>query len=344
MGLGRDLGHPALAGTAAMHIQGKKQREREIVDLVYGFRRPYQLDDNEQPDFVARLAPDDAPFGIEVTEVFPSQSNARLDRIPGYVGELLEGGGFRHKADRRELKVDKIQILSEGSVKFNDVPAVIQGLPPIKECAAMVAESIRSKEEKLSDAFNRLRHVNLIVRERVGLIAHRTPGEFYRTYYTDALRNAVFASSFREIYFVLRLSVGEVFIPLKMVATIAQFFFFRAAIADPQLATRVDEDIDVLEHFGVYLETLAPGNVLVRGSGAETEVIHGDTGILLDRDLKLQVRVYSDVPVQSYGPIASVPPCTVDLEVAAAVRAFEQKNVFSSGIAFRVHSGDYAGG
>ena len=28
----------------------KKEHEREIVDLVYGFRRPFQIDDSEQPD------------------------------------------------------------------------------------------------------------------------------------------------------------------------------------------------------------------------------------------------------------------------------------------------------
>ena len=95
----------------------KKSREREIVQLVYGFRPPFDVTGSEQPDFVVKLYPSDKPFGIEVTEFFHSQASARLDRIPGYTADLLAGAPFRHKVDRKELEVGKIQIMSGGTVR-----------------------------------------------------------------------------------------------------------------------------------------------------------------------------------------------------------------------------------
>jgi hypothetical protein len=325
-----------------MRKQSKKEREREIVDLVYAFRQPFKIDDGEQPDFIARLAPMDKPFGIEVTEFFHSESEARLDRVPGYVGDLLKGGVFRHKTDRQELIVDKIKIMSGGAVKFSGVPAIVQEAPPIAECAAMVAKIIRNKSEKLNGASRKLRHINLIIRDCTGLLGHRKPSDFYSLYCTDALTTAVFGSPFREVYFVTRLSVGDSFIPLKMVVTLAQLYFFRAALRDPALDA-LTPDCDFIEYFGSYLDSIAGGGVLVRGDAPECEAIYGDTGFLLDPRLKLQLRMYSDVPVEQYGPVNPSVGFTLHPTISQQVRAFQREHTFSSGIAFRVRSGEHAG-
>ncbi len=325
-----------------MTRKSKKEREREIVDLVYAFRQPFKIRDSEQPDFIARLSPIDKPFGIEVTEFFHSESKARLDRIPGYVGDLLKGGTFKHRTDRQELVVDKIKIMSGGAVKFGDVPAIVQKVPSIAECAAMVAKIIRTKSEKLAGASHKLRHINLIIRDCTGLLGHRKPSDSYSLYCTDALTTAVFGSSFREIYFVTRLSVGESFIPLKMVVALAQLYFFRAALQDPALDA-LTPDCDFIECFGSYLDSIAGGGVLVRGDAPECEVIYGDTGFLLDAQFKLQLRMYSDVPVEHYGPVNPSVGLTLHPTISQQVRAFQKKNTFSSGIAFMVSSGEHAG-
>jgi hypothetical protein len=325
-----------------MTVPNKKEREREIFDLVYGFRWPFEIEDSERPDFIAKLVPLDDPFGIEVTEFFRSESSARLDRIPGYVGDLLQGGAFKHKADRRELTVGKIQIMSGDSVRVSDVPAVIQHVPSVAECAARAAEIIRTKEEALASAFTELRHINLIICDRTGLLGHCTPSEFYGLYCTETLTRAVFGSCFREIYFALRLSVGEVFLPLKMVATLAQLFFFRAALRDPTLDSLAVPDRGVIECFGAYLRAIARGGVFARTGGSNGEVIFGDTGFLLDDDSELQLRMYSDVPIDHYGPVR---PITARLDSAAidAILAFQRKRRFASGLAFRVRTGENAG-
>jgi hypothetical protein len=329
-----------------MTSQNKKEHEREIVDLVYGFRRPFQIDDSEQPDFLAKLTPLDEPFGIEATEFFQSESSARLKRIPDYVGKLLDGGAFRHRVDQRELRVGKGQILSAGKeVVAGDVPMIVQEVPPLRECAARVAGVIRAKDEKLAPAFQRLRHVNLIICDRTDLLGHHKPGDFYSLYCTEALRDSLFGSRFREVYFVTRLSVGEVFIPLKMVLTIAQLYFFNAVAQSGGLASmRTDPSIEFMQCFASYLCTIVVDEVRIRGNGLETEVLYGDTGFLLDAELRPQLRIYSDTPVAA-GEAATVSLSALpDPTIADRMRSFQLENTFETGVAFKVRSGDYAEG
>lgn len=326
-----------------MSDESKKEREREIVELVYGFRRLFKIDDSEQPDFIARLAPVDEPFGIEVTEFFHSESSARLDRIPGYVPDLLGGGPFRHKADRQSLTVDKVQILSGSEVRLCNVPAIIQEVPPAREYAARVAEIVHVKNEKLGPAFQKLRHINLIIRDRTGLLGYRKTSDFYSQYCTEALRTAIFGSSFREVYFVARFSTGEVFLPLKMIATLAQLYFFRAALQDTALLGDLHPESNCIPSFGGYLRAMVSGGVSVRGDGRECEVIYGDTGFLLDAELRPQLRMYCDAPLGASGDPNPSTLRALDASICEQVRSFEQKNTFSSGIAFSVRSGDPAG-
>jgi hypothetical protein len=329
----------------SMPSQDKKQREREIVELVYGSRKLFKIDDNEQPDFLARLAPLDEPFGIEVTEFFQSESKARLDRIPGYVGELLDGGAFRHGVDPQELSVGKGQILSERrEVVASGVPMIVQRVPPLRECAAMVAEVIRAKDEKLALAFNRLRHINLIVCDRTNLLGHHEPGSFYSLYCTEPLTKSLFGSRFREIYFVTRLSVGEVFVPLKMVVTLAHLYFFNAAARCRDFPGRVDSVGEFMRSFASYLSTIAVGAVEIRSIGDQTEVVYGDTGFVLDADLRPQLRLYFDAARPAGGTLALRPPVMSDPTITDRMRTFQQENTFASGMAFRVRSGAYAGG
>jgi hypothetical protein len=325
-----------------MHRHTKKDREREILDLVYGFRPPFKVDDCERPDFVARLTPVDEAFGIEVTEFFQTESNARLARIPGYVGGLLGGGGFRHKADRHGLTVDKIQIMSGGTVKFSDVPAIVQRVPQASECAAMVSEIIRKKGEKLEAAFQGLRHINLIICDRTNLLRLLKPSNFYDSYCTEALRQSLFSSPFREVYFATSLSVGEVFIPLKMLVALAQFYFFDAFAQARRLLSKNEASGEFMRCFASYLSTIATDNVYIFGDGRETGAIYGDTGFFLDAALRLQLRIYSDAPILGGKAEALSSLVMSDSTIADQMRSFQRENKFETNIAFKQRSGDHA--
>jgi hypothetical protein len=78
--------------------------------MIYGGTALAEVIDSERPDFLVRYSADSRIFGVEVTEFYQSDTNARLNRIPGYVSELLDGRDFRRKYDRKVLNVAKKQI------------------------------------------------------------------------------------------------------------------------------------------------------------------------------------------------------------------------------------------
>jgi hypothetical protein len=96
--------------------------------------------------------------------------------MPGYIGHLLDGGAVKHKGDRRGLSVDKVTLTSEsGEVKANDIPAIVERVPTITECAELLADRIRAKDGVLNPSFHELRHVNLVVCDRTRVLIRGEP-------------------------------------------------------------------------------------------------------------------------------------------------------------------------
>jgi hypothetical protein len=67
-----------------MAKDAKKEREREVFNVVYGRRGLYEVVPSERPDFLARYHARASYFGVEIAEFFHSETNARIQRIPGY--------------------------------------------------------------------------------------------------------------------------------------------------------------------------------------------------------------------------------------------------------------------
>ena len=88
-----------------------KKRERKILRRVFDESGFAIVDEDESPDFVlaTRFG---IRVGVEVTELYRSQSDARVTRIPGYFDELISGPRFRHRDDVETIRVVDIEIQS----------------------------------------------------------------------------------------------------------------------------------------------------------------------------------------------------------------------------------------
>ena len=112
----------------------KKQREREILDEIYAHGNFFAIEAHEAPDFLIRIHPGAEQFGVEITEFYLTEGQARLKQIDGYIDHLLAGGDVRHKDDRQQFKVSAITILSkDGDVKVPDVLAIQPVVPPLRD-------------------------------------------------------------------------------------------------------------------------------------------------------------------------------------------------------------------
>jgi len=140
----------------------KKRREREILNMVYARDQIGEIVAGENPDFKIRKNHQRKFFGIEVTELYYSEANARLDNIEGYLDEILGSKRFRHKKDIKDLEVKEFTLQSDGKPD-QQVEGIMLDHPSITDYVQMVVDIINKKSARIQDYIQGLTHVNLII-------------------------------------------------------------------------------------------------------------------------------------------------------------------------------------
>src|SRR6266851_5683594 len=142
----------------------KAERERAGLDQVYLADEFEWVHHGDRPDFVLRHFGADAAFGVEITELYKTEADARAELHPGYIVDLLAGGRHMHKLDASVLKVEKVQLHDkDGNLKAADLPAIIRKIPSADEHAHAIAELLRRKTEQATGYRQDLSHVNMLI-------------------------------------------------------------------------------------------------------------------------------------------------------------------------------------
>lgn len=274
-----------------MGESAKKARERQILNLVYASRRDITIECSERPDFTLRLVHDDVPFGVEVSDFYHSELLARLDRMPGYVAHLLDGGRVKHKDDRHAVGTITL-MTATGAVVEEGIPAISQPIAKFDECVEFLAERIRAKDAKLESAFHVLRHVNLILCDRTSLLTKLEPEHFFAMCCPHSVCQALAGSRFREVYFATEFSNGPAVVPLKLLVALARLYTLKAVGRQPGVAFSECPQ-DLLRVFAADLAGASDG-VWLHSDEGSIEILYGDCGFLLDADLGVRVHLYQD--------------------------------------------------
>jgi hypothetical protein len=278
---------------ALKEVLMNKAREREILRLVYGDQPLVEVIEAERPDFIVRLLGETAAFGIEVTEWYYSESAARLDG-GNYVLTLLHGGDAKHKEDRRNLIVDKIEIRApDGTVRASDVTAIIQTCPSLRDCARGIARRVERKGNLVGSRSD-LSHTNLIIRDKSDLFSQVNEETFFSQCFTAELRAAVCATKFREVYLVAKIGDRARIAPLCMLLLLSEFFFFRPVFEILQRSNEISHELDCFSTFASYFGGCVAKSVGVRQEAFPRELIFGDAGLQVGADESMVIRLYSD--------------------------------------------------
>ena len=321
-----------------LDANSKKQQERRIFDLIYSDRSFDEVKESENPDFLVRYFPNTSYFGVEVTEYYLTETNARIDNIADYTGELLNGNDFKHKDDRKVLNVTEIDLIDEdGIVQAKNVSAISQEMPPPSKCAYDVAERIISKAELLKTSQHNLSHTNLIIKDRTGLLRLFNKKNFYGIFFIPELIKAISTAPFREIFLVTILQNEHVYIPLKMLYLLAEAYLFNGVIIQNGYENKIPPDIDYVELFAAYLNSNVKYRVLIYRDANDTEVIFGDSGLLISPDNSVTVRLHLDYAINPN----AVPPNIKWQRILGenfdeAMRDYRKSNVFSTEAVFPV--------
>ena len=123
----------------------QKVAERRVFNLVYDSSHFAEVDPSEKPDFLVRFRdPQRGVLGVELTDLYPSESDARALNIPDYVPDLLDGGLARHKVDRAELKVEDVTVI-RGDGSTHKIRAIMRRMPSFTEHTKALAERVLKK-------------------------------------------------------------------------------------------------------------------------------------------------------------------------------------------------------
>jgi hypothetical protein len=279
-------------------VADKSAVEWAALKMVYAVADFGSVEKHEEPDFLLQHHPNSDPFGVEVTQVFRTDSDARMINHPSYISDLLAGADHLHKDDVSEFGVVEVTITApDGTVKDTGVPAIIRETPSQAEQAASIEAALRKKEARTSDYLQACSHVNLILLDRYD--EPYCPDSEYSVgrLITPGMRLALLSTDFREVYLISQSTDGDPVIrPLRMLLLMESFYGFVASLEsyDGNLPNSGDHSW-IFPAFHLTASSVGL-NVSLAGWPEHPEAIFGGSGITTSDD-GIRVRDYRDFPI-----------------------------------------------
>lgn len=178
----------------------EKRRERQALLHVFGDYAA-KAEDHERPDFL--ISHQALRHGVEITEMYPSPIEAKLQNLTGYTVGLLDGTQPPHRVDRDSLRVETISLLHEDGTKIDDVRAIFQPTPTHKEKLAVLLDTICEKSYKFDSYKTECDVVDLVVWDRGSLFGNEADFEVVHLAPSET-RMRLISSPFREVFLLTR--------------------------------------------------------------------------------------------------------------------------------------------
>lgn len=195
-----DIGEPPPDPFPGMSPEERKRaQETAILEMAYDLSKFARVEARERPDFALCRSGKDTPFGVEITQLFPNESHARLNLVHGYHQRLWSGGAHLHKSDVTVLQSMTVDIKDrDGNVKQSGVPAILTETPGPDAFRATMCDAIRGKAAKRY-GLEGLTHLNLVILDWFDLPFDATR---YLTdrFFDNEVRAALKECPFREVF------------------------------------------------------------------------------------------------------------------------------------------------
>lgn len=259
----------------------KRVDEWRIFNFVYGSRTNLTVMHEDKPDFWIKNECGDH-FGVEVTQLFINESDARLKKIKGYSSDLLESRNYRHKDDKDNLTIDNIEIISKDNNRTETV-AIIQELPDREKYLSIIANSLIEKNQQLQHYNKDLNYHNLIIDDNLTCLSLQSKETFYNFIISDEISNLLIDSNFHEVFLVTTLLNERLYFPLKRILLLSNILLFEEVLKELYQS----DDISERKYFnwlGEFLIWLGFKNVTMRNSNAEFELKYSSTGYMINQE------------------------------------------------------------
>lgn len=314
-----------------------KTREISILNMVYSVEDKDEIIEGEKPDFRIRNKNQKTFFGIEITEFYYSESDARLQNLPNYFVEILDTKKYRHKDDKVVLKVDSLTVQSDDKPDIV-TDGILREYPSLIQHSQMVAKTINSKDQKLKLYDSGLSHINLIILDNTARFRLMPHSQFYTNFFTKDLKTVLFNSTFREVFYLTQFKTGTWFhVPLMMLLMLSDLYLFDGVLHEryPQKKPKSAYE-ELLLFASHFMRNTNAKEMYIAEQQKEIELIYGNWGILLTDDKRVTVRDYADYPPPKYARPINISEVdkSIDDDFEKNYSEFAGNNTFTGEIGF----------
>ena len=177
-----------------------KAEEFKVLEMVMMPKLLQRCSASECPDFIY-VKSGASQLGIEITEMFANESDARLKRIPRYAMEILDRKAYRHKADKKNLPVETATYFPKGGT-----PRQLEGIftypPKLPERMKILNSTLLKKARKIADYRTKVAFVDLVIVDN-GLFRHHRFDHLTKLLFDPETRANIQLSGFREVRLIL---------------------------------------------------------------------------------------------------------------------------------------------
>lgn len=193
-----------------------KPLELKLFRYIYGQPSNWGIIPSESPDFICSRN-NEPILGVEVTELYHNESDARLKNINGYVLRLLSNGDYLHKDDKKNIRVERIKYTKKGEEDGREINAIIHEPYSFNEKTALLTKAIKNKEERIDVYLCSCSEVDLIINDASKIFRFDEFENFFFPFSRLIEACVIINSQFREIFLVTnQKGHSPVRIPLKL--------------------------------------------------------------------------------------------------------------------------------
>ena len=263
----------------------KKKKELALLRTAYDLER-YDYQESERPDFILKhKGATEGNFGVEITELFVNESDARLTNIQGYFDDIItgkanrKGSPYRHADDVAGLPVESVTVTDkDGNVKYESLRVIFREFTPEDQHGRRLAARIAEKNRLVADYLNRVDRVDLVVYDWMEAGPPIGESHAVNDLLVGELREALNDSRFGEVYLVsTTLDGDEVYRPLRLLCLLEAAYIFTHSFEEtPELV----ENMELEQATAVFAHAARARDLNVGyASDGEALVLYGGVGM-----------------------------------------------------------------
>ncbi len=202
----------------------------EILKMIFS-EKTYDIKASEEPDFILKYKEFNSEFGVEITELYRDESNARLSKIDNYIDIIINPESRNrkpNKGDLQKLNVEEFSYISPENKVINQKGIALKCLTSTEK-SKIISKCINTKEKKLKNYMRNTKENYLVIYDKELCLYGEKSHMLYDSISGKELFDALCSSKFNEIFFVTQSSNKQTYsglISLHFVNTFSRAISF----------------------------------------------------------------------------------------------------------------------